>query len=160
MSSPNRVKDNALFLAVTSALLVLTQQIAGKIIRDTLFLSLFSQRALAEITIAAAVISLAAVPPFTKLLTKHGPGRVVPAGFLTSALLYVVEWALFQRSPRLATILVYLHFAASGAALVSGFWSAINERFDPRTARRSIGRVVAAAAVGGTLGGLLGGVTA
>ena len=55
MSSPNRARDNALFLAVTSALLVLSQQIAGKIIRDTLFLSLFSQRSLAEVTVAAAV---------------------------------------------------------------------------------------------------------
>jgi hypothetical protein len=160
MSSTNRVKDNALFLAVTSALLVLAQQIAGKIIRDTLFLSLFSQRSLAEITVAAAVVSLAAVPPFSHLLTKYGPGRAVPAGFLTSALLYVVEWALFLRAPRAAVILVFLHFSATGAALVSGFWSAVNERFDPRTARRSIGRVIAAAALGGLVGGLLGGVTA
>ena len=160
MSSPNRTGDNALFLAVTSALLVLSQQIAGKIIRDTLFLSLFSQRSLAEITIVAAVVSLAAVPPFAHVLTRHGPGRAVPAGFLTSALLYVVEWALFQRAHRLAVILVFLHFSATGAALVSGFWSAVNERFDPRTARRSIGRVIAAAAVGGLLGGLLGGLTA
>jgi hypothetical protein len=160
MSSPNRVKENAFVLAVTAALAVLAQQIAGKIIRDTLFLSLFSQRSLAQITIVAAIVAIAAVPPFAKLLTKHGPGRAVPAGFLTSALLYVVEWALFQRSPRLAAILVYLHFAATGAALVSGFWSAINERFDPRTARRSIGIIVGAAAIGGALGGTIGGVTA
>lgn len=160
MSSPNRAGDNALFLAVTSALLVLSQQIAGKIIRDTLFLSLFSQRSLAEITVAAAVVALAAVPPFSHILSKYGPGRAVPAGFLTSALLYVVEFALFQKYPRPAVVLVYLHFAASGAALVSGFWSAVNERFDPRTARRSISRVIAAAAVGGGLGGVLGGVTA
>jgi hypothetical protein len=160
MSSTDRVKDNALFLAVTSALLVLAQQIAGKIIRDTLFLSLFSQRSLAEITIGAAIVSLAAVPPFSHILTKYGPGRAVPAGFLTSALLYVVEWALFLRAPRAAVIVVFLHFSATGAALVSGFWSAVNERFDPRTARQGIGRVIAAAAIGGLLGGLLGGVTA
>ena len=79
MSSTNPVKENAFLLAVAAALAVLAQQIAGKIIRDTLFLSLFSQRSLAQITIVAAIVAIAAVPPFAHLLTKHGPGRAVPA---------------------------------------------------------------------------------
>src|SRR5262249_11775921 len=121
MSSPNRPQDNALFLAVTSALLVLSQQIAGKIIRDTLFLSLFSQRSLAEITVVAAIVSLVAVPPFSHLLSKYGPGRAVPAGFPISDLLYVAEFGWFLKAPQAAVILVFLHFSATGAALVSGF---------------------------------------
>lgn len=51
-------------------------------------------------------------------------------------------------------MLVYLHFAAVGSLLISGFWSLINERFDPRSAKKRITRI----ASGGTLGGLLGGL--
>jgi hypothetical protein len=39
--------------------------------------------------------------------------------------------------------------------LISGFWSVINERLDPRTAKRQIGRIGAGATFGGLLGGLL-----
>ena len=43
MSSPNRARDNALFLAVTSALLVLSQQIAGKTAAELLALLTWSR---------------------------------------------------------------------------------------------------------------------
>ena len=39
--------------------------------------------------------------------------------------------------------------------LVSGFWAIVNERFDPRTARRTIGWITGGGSVGGLLGGLL-----
>ncbi len=52
-------------------------------------------------------------------------------------------------------VLLYLHFTALGALLVSGFWAIVNERFDPRTARRTIGHITAGGSVGGLLGGLL-----
>ena len=47
------------------------------------------------------------------------------------------------------------HFTALGALLVSGFWGLVSERFDPRTARGTIGRITAGASVGGLLGGIL-----
>jgi AAA family ATP:ADP antiporter len=61
---------------------------------------------------------------------------------------------LAAQSRQAAAILVYLHLTGLGALLVSGFWAMVNERFDPSTARRTIGQITA----GGSLGGLLGGI--
>ncbi|MGH8597902.1 MAG: Npt1/Npt2 family nucleotide transporter, partial [Gammaproteobacteria bacterium] len=44
--------------------------------------------------------------------------------------------------------------------LISGFWSVINERFDPYTAKQTIARIGAAATLGGVLGGVLAGQVA
>jgi ATP:ADP antiporter, AAA family len=79
---------------------------------------------------------------------------LVPRLFVLSTFLILSEWALVGSARRIAAVLVYLHFTALGAILVSGFWAIVNERFDPRTARRTIARITA----GGSLGGLLGGI--
>jgi hypothetical protein len=50
---------------------------------------------------------------------------------------------------------VYAHAGVFGATLVSGFWSVINERFDPYTARHVIGRIGTGASLGGVMGGLV-----
>ena len=42
-----------------------------------------------------------------------------------------------------------------GSVLISWFWSLINERFDPYTAKRVVGRIGFGASVGGVAGGLL-----
>ncbi|MBE0593354.1 MAG: hypothetical protein IH616_13235, partial [Gemmatimonadales bacterium] len=47
------------------------------------------------------------------------------------------------------------HYAAFGAILVSGLWSIVGERFDPRAARRQIGRIGAIGSLGGVAGGLV-----
>src|SRR5262249_25994399 len=67
-----------------------------------------------------------------------------------------VEWLLLGRDPRVAACVIYLHLVAFGAALLSGFWSLLNESFEPRSAKESFGRIAGM----GTLGGLLGGVLA
>src|SRR5207247_406053 len=76
-------------------------------------------------------------------------------GFFVSALLTLAEWALVARRPDLGAIAVYLHVAAFGPVLTSGFWSIVNERFDPRSAKREIGRIAGVGTLGGLAGGLL-----
>jgi hypothetical protein len=58
-----------------------------------------------------------------------------------------------QRSD-IAAALVFLHTAALGAAVISGFWSVMNESFDPYTAKQVFGRIGAGASLGGIFGGL------
>lgn len=145
----------AVAAAVAAGTVMIAFQIAGKATRDALFLSSFGVAALPLMVIAAAAMSATVSVGLARLMAQNRPGRVVPRLFALSALLLLAEWALALQSRRPAAILLYLHFTALGALLVSGFWAIVNERFDPRTARRTIGHITAGGSVGGLLGGLL-----
>ena len=135
-----------------AALLMILLQVAGKATRDALFLSNHSATELPKAMAGAAVISVIAALVVGKLLQRFGPGRSIPAIYVLNALGFGLDLFMVQRSPALAAWIVYLHLAAIGPILVSGFWSVINERFDPYTARRVVGRIAASAALGGVLG--------
>jgi hypothetical protein len=141
--------------AMLCAGLVIAQQVAAKAVRDALFLSSFDVTRLPLAMIGSALVSVLLALLFARALVGFGPGRLVPAVLLSSAALFAVEAALIGRFTSLITILVYLHVAAGGAVVVSAFWSLVSERFDPRAARRSIGRIAAGGAAGGVFGGLL-----
>jgi hypothetical protein len=79
----------------------------------------------------------------------------MPGLFVGSALLLLVEWMLVETHRALVAVAYYIHFSALGALLISGFWALVTERFDPRAARATIGRITAGASLGGLLGGLL-----
>ncbi len=139
--------------AVVSGAMI-TFQVASKATRDALFLSNFDVTSLPAMMTGAATASIVTALGASRAMTRFGPGRVVPALFVASALLQFLEFALVEQFRRPVAVVVYLHYNALGALLISGFWSIINERFDPRTAKRVVGPVVAAGTVGGLLGGL------
>ena len=66
---------------------------------------------------------------------------MVPAAFVLSAVLLAGEWAAITRFPKVTIIAFYLHTIVFGSVLTSGFWSLINERFDPHTAKKLVGRI-------------------
>ena len=134
---------------------MIAHQVAGKATRDALFLSHFDVTELPKAVIAAAVLSMVAVLAMSSLLARLGPAKLVPATFGVSAALFLGEWFLFGRTSQFAAVVLYLHMAIFGAILISGFWSVINERFDPHSAKLKIARVAAAAALGGVLGGFI-----
>ena len=135
---------------------MIAQQVAGKATRDALFLSHFPVEALPAIVVASALLSVVTMAAMIRMLSRFGPGRVVPVAFAISAGFLATIAAVNQASGKVAGVLLYLHIGTVGAIIISGFWSVINERFDPRSARRTVGRI----AVGGTLGGLVGGLMA
>jgi AAA family ATP:ADP antiporter len=139
--------------AVASASLV-AQHVAGKATRDTLFLSHFGLDLLPAAMIGAALVSSVAVVGISRALGKYGPARIVPVMFGSSAVLFLLEWWLSLHSERAAAVAVYVHTAIYGSAAVSAFWSLVNERFDPHSAKKIVGRI----ASGGTIGGVVGGV--
>lgn len=142
-------------MALVTATLILAQQIAGKAIRDTLFLSHYPATDLPKAMLLTALLSLLAVLSMTRLMLRHGPARVVPWGFVLSALLFVGEWLFIGRWGSEVAMLIYLHTSVLGAILISGFWSVLNERFDPYTARQTFGSITAAATLGGVLGAVI-----
>jgi len=156
MSRPDTGSDaRAASAAALAATVIITLQLAGKATRDALFLSTFGVSTLPAIVIAAAVLSAILAVLLARVMARTRPARLVPRLYALSAGLLLAEWALVVTAPRPAAVLVYLHITALGAILVSGFWAMVTERFDPRTARRSIGRITAGGSIGGLLGGLL-----
>ncbi|MEP7327460.1 MAG: hypothetical protein ABI836_16030 [Gemmatimonadota bacterium] len=147
--------NRAAVLAAIASAAMIAFQVAGKATRDALFLSSFPVTRLPLMVITSAVISLLVVLWAVRRMSRYGPWRFIPGLFATSVVLLLLEWALLPRAREAAAVLVYLHFTVLGALLISGFWSMVNERFDPRTAKRQMGRIGAAGTVGGLIGGLL-----
>ena len=155
MNSANRSDATALAFALFAATIMIAQQVAGKATRDALFLSNFDVTNLPKIVIAAAIASMTGVLIMSRLLSRFSPAALMPVIFGISALLFAGEWVLLDYQPGITSIVLYLHMAVFGAILISGFWSIINERFDPHSAKQRVARIAAAAAFGGVLGGLL-----
>src|SRR5258708_8588332 len=141
--------------AMVAAGALIAQQVAGRATRDALFLSTFHVSSLPLVMIAAAVVSALAVLAFSAALSRRPPAQVVPVTIAAGTVLLLAEWGLSLAQPRLAAIAVYLHMAVFGATVVSGFWSLMNERFDPHTARRVMGDIALGASLGGVAGGSL-----
>ena len=89
-----------------------------------------------------------------RLLARFGPARFVPFILAVSAALFLVEWSLLGGYPRAVSALVYFHASVLGAIGISAFWSLLNERFDPHSAKPLMARVAAAGAFGGLAGGV------
>src|SRR4030095_202587 len=80
------------------------------------------------------------------------PATLVPASFVSSGALFLCEWLVRAASATIVAEVVSLHISGAGPLLASGFWLIASERFDPRTAKKSFGRIAGI----GTLGGLVG----
>ncbi len=134
---------------------LVAQHVAGKATRDTLFLAHFGLGLLPAAMIGAALVSSVAVIGISRALGKYGPARVVPAMFGVGAIFFLCEWWLSLHSEHGAAIAVYVHTAVFGSAGVSAFWSLVNERFDPHSAKLNVGRIASGGTVGGVVGGLV-----
>lgn len=157
MAASNRQNDTLLTVVATAAVTTLiAQHIAGKATRDALFLTYFPVERLPLIMMVSAVVSVAGVLLMSRLLGRFGPARLIPVIFAISAGLLLLQWRMIDAEPQIAAAILYLQISAINSLLISGFWSVINERFDPHSAKRVIARLAAAA----TFGGLVGGVAA
>ncbi len=152
-SRPDPTDRQAVAAATLAAFLLIAQQVAARAVRDALFLSAFQVKSLPLVMGASAVVALAGAEVLSRALAWRPPSRVVPGAAVLSSGLLVFWWALGLLSPRAAAVAVYLHVAAFGGALVSGFWSLVNERFDPYTARKAVGPIGTGATAGGVAGG-------
>ncbi|WP_437794218.1 hypothetical protein [Sorangium sp. So ce693] len=146
--------DRPVLVAAIASGAMIAQQVAGRATRDALFLASFGAADVPKVMAAGAVLSFGAVVLLSRALLQLSPARVVPATFAASSALLALEWGLARRAPGAAALVFYLHIAVFGATLISAFWSLVNERFDPHTARHSIGRIAGGGTVGGVIGGL------
>ena len=143
-------------VAMFSAMLMIAHHIAGKATRDALFLTAFDVSRLPMIMMVSSAVSIAAVLLMSRLLNRFGPARLIPFLFGLSAVLLALQWMIADAQPKLTAVLLYIQISALNSIIISGFWSVINERFDPYEAKKVIGKLTAAT----TFGGLIGGVSA
>src|SRR5688500_15759723 len=149
-------RRTAVMTAMLCAAAVTAQFIAGKAVRDALYLASLDVTSLPAMVMATAVVSIGLVVVTSKGLREVSPAAFVPIAFILSATMLLLEWLLLPWAPRAAAILVYLQVSGIGPLLGSGFWLIATERFDPHTAKKRFGQIAGA----GTLGGLVGGFVA
>lgn len=155
MNSPDAATRHSVLAATAVSLAMIAFQIAAKATRDALFLSSFDVATLPAMVMASAAVSIGLAIGAARWMSTTPPARLIPRLFALSAGLLLLEWWLVARFRPLVAVVVYLHCGALGAVLISGFWSIVNERFDPRTAKREVNRIVAGGTIGGVVGGLL-----
>jgi hypothetical protein len=151
----NRSPDSAGIAAagVTAGALI-AQQVIGKAVRDALFLTTFTAADLPAMMIVGALLSLVSAASLSRLLQRYAPRRILPLLFGASAVAFVGEWVLGFYQPAWMTVAFYIHMALLGPALLSAFWSLINEHYDPYNAKRAVARIAGGGTVGGVVGGL------
>jgi hypothetical protein len=145
----------AILAGTIAAVAAVGQLVMGKAVRDGFFLVNFEAQELPRMMMVAAVASFASVLVVSRAMSRFSPFRVMPVLFGTAALLLVGHALLSQVAPGVAAVALYLHMAVFGSTAVSGFWSLVNERYDPHTAKRVVSRLAGGATIGGILGGLL-----
>jgi AAA family ATP:ADP antiporter len=142
------------WVAAATAGGIIAQQVAGKAVRDALFLSSFHVESLPLAMGAAAALSLAAVFWTSRLMARYTPRRILLVLFGVSGCGLGLEWLTLSFAPNAGAVVVYLHVAVFNPIILSAFWSLVNEHFDPHAARLAVARI----GMGGTLGGVLGGL--
>ena len=153
-STAGALRRSALFLAPLTAAALIAQQVASNALRDALFLTWFEVTTLPYFMAAGAVLAIPAAESSGRLLARFGPARFVPFVLAVGSALFLVEWSLLSGYPRAVSVLVYFHATVLGAIGISTFWSLLNERFDPHSAKALMARVAAAGAFGGLAGGV------
>jgi ATP:ADP antiporter, AAA family len=150
-----RIRDTAAVAAasVVAATLV-AQQVAGKAVRDTLFLTAFHVSSLPTMMIASAALSALSAILFAHSMRRSTPIQSLTAGLVVFAGLSVVCASLRNSWPQLVAAAFYLQVTLLGAVLLSAFWSVVNEHFDPYTARRAVSKIAGGATLGGVVGGV------
>src|SRR5204863_2800108 len=117
--------------------------VAGKAARDAVFLTQFSATALPTMWVATSVLSVVTALGAARALARFGAARFAATGFAGAALAMAAIWGAYGLAPRVFALFLYVHVSVFGAVLVSAFWSALGDHFDPRSAKRHISKILA-----------------
>jgi AAA family ATP:ADP antiporter len=150
-----RARERSATIAILTAIPMVAQVVAGRAVRDTLFLTEYGASYLPQVMFAAAAVSLACAFSIGRLMPRWGPRATALLLAVVNGAVFVLEAAFLDVAPRLIAVATYLHVSVAGALVVSAFSSVVNERFDPHYAKTVVARVGLAAALGGVLGGLV-----
>ena len=148
-----RARERAASIAILTAIPMVAQVVAGRAVRDTLFLTQYDASYLPRVMLAASILSLGFAALVARWMPRWGPRAAALMLSIANGAVFMLEAALVDDAPRGVAVATYLHVSVAGALVVSAFSSVVNERFDPLYAKTVVARVGMAATVGGVLGG-------
>ncbi len=149
-------RERAASIAVLTSIPMVGQLVAGRAVRDALFLTEFDAVYLPRAMLAAAALSLVSAISVGRAMPRWGPRATALSVALVHGAMFALEGALLSAFPKAVGAIAYVHVSAFGALVISAFSSVVNERFDPHYAKT----VVAQVGIGATLGGVVGGALA
>lgn len=141
-------------LAVGTAAALAAGEVAGRAVRDAYFLSELPPSSLPLAIAASALLALAGTLGLSLWLRHSAPTRVAPLALVASGGVFALLGGVAGTAPRAAAPALYLHMTGLVPVVVTAFWSLVNERFDPYTAKTVVARMAAAGALGGVIGGV------
>jgi hypothetical protein len=150
------VSGSTVHKAVVGAAALVALTVAGKTARDALFCANFPAAELPKVMVAGAALSALLAVLTGRALRSFGPATTLPPLLALNALGFIAEHSALSVAPRAVSLILYLHVSGVTGLILSGFWSVVNERFDPHTLRTQVSRI----GLGGTVGGIIGGLTA
>ena len=150
-----RARERAATIAILTSIPMVAQLVAGRAVRDTIFLTEYDASYLPRVMLAAAALSLVSAVSVGHWMPRWGPRATALLLATLNGVVFVLEAALIDVAPRAIAVAIYLHVSVVGALVVSAFSSVVNERFDPLYAKTVVARVGTGAALGGVLGGVV-----
>ena len=149
-----RARAGAAWIAIVTTIPMMAQAVAGRAIRDTLFLSAYDASRLPAAMTGAAALSLATAFSISRVMPRWGPRATTVVVSCINGTLFALEGALVHAAPKAVGALAYMHVGVIGVLVWTAFSSVVNERFDPHRAKTVFSRIHTGAALGGVLGGI------
>jgi HEAT repeat protein/MFS family permease len=150
-----RARERAASIAILTSIPMVAQLVAGRAVRDTLFLTEYDASYLPRVMLAAAALSLVSALSVGRLMPRWGPRGTAVLLASVNGGIFILEAALIDVAPHIIAVVTYIHVSVVGALVVSAFSSVVNERFDPLYAKTVVARVGTGAALGGVVGGVV-----
>ena len=150
-----RTRERAASIAILTSIPMVAQLVAGRAVRDTLFLTEYDASYLPRVMLAAAALSLVSAISVGRLMPRWGPRGTAVLLASVNGGIFILEAALIDVAPHIIAVVTYIHVSVVGALVVSAFSSVVNERFDPLYAKTVVARVGTGAALGGVVGGVV-----
>src|SRR5262245_57120559 len=107
MPEPSRAERAAATAAAIAVGLLVAQQVAGRAVRDALFLSAYPVSSLPPMILVAALVSIAGSLAFAGAFARRPPVTVLKAVLGVQAALLAIEWRLAAAEPRLTAAALY-----------------------------------------------------
>ena len=128
--------------------------VAGRSVRDALFLAHLGREPLAWMYVASAAAVALCGLAYTSVAGRVRHDRATSVSALLFGALFAIAWVAERSHRPWVYAALYVHVEVMGALSVMQFWTLANELFNPREARRLYGLIGAGGTIANVIVGL------